>query len=201
MKILLASDGKAAVLGMKHLVPSLKGLRILCIVTASMKRILFQHIEFDLRYLIEKGAIVSLFDISGKTQEELRSLVQNFDLILFEGGDPFYLLDQIKKTGFDQLLKEWIKDKPYVGVSAGSYIMQPSIEIPTWYHPKEEWDYLSDFSGINAVNFFFLVHSQKKNKEEIIKRAESEGKSLKIVNDGEAILVKDNTVEVIKIYD
>lgn len=200
MKILLSSDDKSAVLGMKYLVKSLENLKVLFIVTASKKKLNLNYLNVTLQYLLEAGCKPGIFDISGVSEEELRSTVNKYDLILMGGGDTFYLMNEIRKTGFDKILKEWIKTKPYVGISAGSYIMQPTIEIPTWYHPKEEWDYLTDFTAVNVVNFFFLVHAQKKDTEAIINRAKTENKELMIVNDGEALLVEDEKIEKLKFF-
>ena len=200
MKFLLSSDEKAAALGMKLLVNDLNGLKVLWVVTASKKKLNINYLNPTLQYFLELNCKPTIFDISDNSEEDLRNLVKDFDLIFVGGGDTFYLMDEIRKTGFDKILNEWIRIKPYVGVSAGSYIMQPTIEVPTWYHPKEEWEYLKDLSGIKAVDFFFLVHAQKKDIEPIANRAKKEGKELLILNDSEALLIEDEKVEKLKLY-
>src|SRR6266567_2460882 len=44
-------------------------------------------------------------DIENKTQEELRSFFKDKNIIHVEGGNTFYLLKEIRETGFDELLK------------------------------------------------------------------------------------------------
>jgi dipeptidase E len=192
MKILLSSDGKAAIKGMQDIVPYTKGLKVLWVITAAKGKSNISYLDWDLQFLLEAGCEPTIYDISGKTEDQILRDIQNIDLIFVEGGNVFYLLSEVKRSGFDKILTDWIKTKPYVGVSAGSYIMQPSIEIATWYHPKEEWEFLNNFNAINAIECYFLVHSQKKDTSKITERAKQEGKEVVLVNDGEALLVENS---------
>lgn len=46
-----------------------------------------------------------------------------YGVICFTGGDTRYLLERIKETSFDMIVKKMIyTNKVYVGVSAGSII-------------------------------------------------------------------------------
>lgn len=54
-----------------------------------------------------------------------------FDVIYFTGGNTSHLLQRIKETGFDAIIKRMVyANRVYVGVSAGSIIATPSIGIP-----------------------------------------------------------------------
>jgi len=75
MKILLSSDYKSAVLGMKYLVKSLENLKVLFIVTASKKKLNLNYLNVTLQYLLEAGCKPGIFDISGVSEEELRLCV------------------------------------------------------------------------------------------------------------------------------
>ncbi len=47
--------------------------------------------------------------------------IDDFDIIYMMGGNTFYLLDVIRKTGFDKIIVDFInKGKIYIGSSAGS---------------------------------------------------------------------------------
>ena len=48
-------------------------------------------------------------DIDGKSQAELRKLFSDKDVVHVEGGNTNYLLMAIRKTGFDQIIKELIE--------------------------------------------------------------------------------------------
>lgn len=51
--------------------------------------------------------------------------LEKVDRIIFPGvGDAAYAMDQLKKTGFDNFLKDWAKSgKPMIGICLGSQII------------------------------------------------------------------------------
>ncbi|MDT9151210.1 Type 1 glutamine amidotransferase-like domain-containing protein, partial [Escherichia coli] len=54
----------------------------------------------------------------------------SFDAIYFTGGCTSHLLSRIKESGFDSIIKSMVmREKTYVGVSAGSIIMTPNISL------------------------------------------------------------------------
>lgn len=60
--------------------------------------------------------------------------INEFDVMYMMGGNTFYLLNIIRKTGFDKNIKEFINSgKIYVGSSAGSEILGNSIDVALGY--------------------------------------------------------------------
>ena len=55
------------------------------------------------------------------------SLVQETDALLVEGGDPLYLCYWMRQSGLADLLPSLRRKAIYVGLSAGSMVMVPSI--------------------------------------------------------------------------
>src|SRR5579884_1734759 len=53
--------------------------------------------------------------------------VQETDALLVEGGDPLYLCYWMRQSGLADLLPELGRETVYVGLSAGSMVMTPSI--------------------------------------------------------------------------
>jgi len=51
------------------------------------------------------------------------------DVLYVTGGNTFHLLDQVRKTGFDKWLHENIEKKVYVGGSASTILMTPTIAV------------------------------------------------------------------------
>jgi dipeptidase E len=51
------------------------------------------------------------------------------DVVYLAGGDPYHLLDQMHKTGFDAWLTDALKTKIYVGGSASAMAVTPTIEL------------------------------------------------------------------------
>lgn len=136
-------------------------------------------------------------DIEGKTQTELKNLLKDKDIVYVEGGSSFYLLKAIRESGFDKIVKELIdKGIPYVGTSAGSYVACPTIEMATWKH-QDKYDHcgITDFSAMNIVPFLVTAHYNPEYKEKIKEGMAKSKYSTRILKDGQAILVKDDTYE------
>ena len=90
--------------------------------------------------------------------------INEFDVMYMMGGNTFYLLNIIRKTGFDKNIKEFINSgKIYVGSSAGSEILGNSIDVALGYddnnviiietgveHAKSDMNY-AVFQGIMTI--------------------------------------------------
>src|SRR5258708_18316221 len=103
-------------------------------------------------------------DIRHKTQEELGKILIDKDILFINGGNSFFLLDWVKKSGFDNLIKDFIDEgKLYVGASAGSIICCPTIESASWEpDPDKNNVGMTDFSGLHFVDFLITPHFNKK---------------------------------------
>ncbi|MBI2041352.1 MAG: Type 1 glutamine amidotransferase-like domain-containing protein [DPANN group archaeon] len=123
----------------------------------------------------------------------------NFDVFYSCGGNTFYILDRMKKTGFDKLIKRFVrKNKLYVGVSAGSYIICPTIEAATWKHADKNIVGLKDLTALNIVPFIVTAHYTAKLKN-IIDEAEDNTKyEVKRLTNRQALIVLNNKVRKIE---
>lgn len=89
--------------------------------------------------------------------------IDDFDIIYMMGGNTFYLLDVIRKTGFDKIITNFInKGKIYIGSSAGSEILGNSIDVALGY--DENNVNMIDFTGLKIVNALIVPHSNRKEK-------------------------------------
>jgi len=76
------------------------------------------------------GFNVDEFSITNKTISELEQKLQDKNGIFMCGGNTFYLLDQIIKTGFDKILINKINQGAiYIGSSAGSIILGNHVDL------------------------------------------------------------------------
>jgi hypothetical protein len=68
---------------------------------------------------------IHIYDIDGTLSLEQ---AMQYDALYFTGGDAAPLLERIKETGFDKIIKKMVyANKVYVGASAGSLIATPNI--------------------------------------------------------------------------
>lgn len=80
--------------------------------------------------LLSAGFQIDEFSITELSKEELSSKMADKNGIYICGGNTYYLLDQVIKTGFDDLLRKWIKDgNLFIGSSAGSQIIGVDIDL------------------------------------------------------------------------
>lgn len=55
--------------------------------------------------------------------------MENYDLIEIGGGNPYFLLKMAKEKHFDEFLENYFNNHLIIGISAGSLLMQKSIDI------------------------------------------------------------------------
>ncbi len=174
------------------------GTKIAHIITASKVETDLSYLEKENQIMSEVGLDVENIDIEGKTENELRTLLKNKDVIYVQGGNTFYLLKYVRTSGFDKVVKELVDNGIiYVGVSAGSYIACPTIEMATWKHQDRNTVGLTDFTALNLVPFLLSVHYKPEYKD-ILKEAISKTKyPVRILTDDQALLVSNGEIKLV----
>ncbi len=124
----------------------------------------------------------------------------DFDVIYMCGGNTFYILDRIRKTGFDKIIrKHLLNGKLYVGVSAGSIILSQSIELAGWGSEADEnFIKLHNLRGLNFTNFVLFPHYKDKLRAEIGEFRKKVNYSVENLRDGEAIEIIGDKKRLIK---
>ena len=137
---------------------------------------------------------IDIIDISADGVD-WRTRLADVDVLWLSGGNTFHLLDQVRKTGFDTWLKENIESKVYVGGSASTILMTPSIEIASPIDSNEIG--LTDLTGLHYVDFEINVHCDEASMNETAEYAKSRPNDVYALDDLSAIKVVDGAVEVI----
>ena len=115
------------------------------------------------------------------------------NIVHMEGGNSFYLIKAIRETGFDEILKDLLNEgKVYIGTSAGAYIMCPTIEVSDWDETGKLRFDVHDFTALNHVPFLIKVHYKDKQEEKVKGKIKTLKYPLRILRDGQGILVEDN---------
>lgn len=108
--------------------------------------------------LLEVGFNVDEFSITGMGKEEIEKRFDNKDVIYFCGGNTFYLLDQVIKTGCDGIIKEKISNGViYIGSSAGSMIVGTRIDLVSTIDDKSKAPDLKS-TGLEIIDLSILPH-------------------------------------------
>jgi len=163
------------------------------ITTASKPEEDVSYVDKDRTIMQELGFNIEEIDIEGKNKNQLMKMFQNKDIILVEGGNTFYLLKAIRKSGFEKVIKKLLKKgKVYIGVSAGSIVAGKTIETAGWKNSDKNFVKLKNLKGMNLVPFNIFVHYQPEHAEIIKKKMpwKWQRKKLKILTDDQAMLIQ-----------
>jgi dipeptidase E len=126
-----------------------------------------------------------------------RARLDACDVLYLSGGNTFYLLDQIRKQGFDDYLKTALDSKVYVGGSASSITMTPSIDVAAIPPGDPNLPNLTDLTGLNYVDFEIEPHCNEERFATVEMYAKEHNKKIYAIDDQTAIKVIDNRIEVV----
>ena len=153
------------------------------------------------RKLFKKlGAFVTEIDISTEAYSTIQAVFEDADVIYFTGGNSFFLMDQLRKTETDELLKkELANGKLMIGESAGAIICAPTIQYIEQMDEKPEDYSQEDNEGLDLIDFYVLPHYLTAPFKKITERIMAEFSDLNIcaINNHQAIIVNDEGSKVI----
>lgn len=200
--LILSSNGLSSDKIITTLQDKLKGLKTSALVVTADNE--YKEKNYHVKRCIEElkslNLSVDIFDIDFQDPK----LLLKYDVIEFIGGNPFYLLNAIKKSKAEEVLKQLVNNKVLIGWSAAAFVFSPTLELVNIYSPELNLLNLLDLNGLSLTNIEILPHYNKfitrfENFEEICSNYEQK-KNIKVIrlNDGEAILIENNNIEIIK---
>lgn len=163
-----------------------------------------QWLRDDRQALVNAGFQVSDFTVTGKTKVEVKTMLESTDFVFVAGGNTFYLLQEMRKSGFAELIAEYVKKGVvYGGSSAGSVVTGPDISLVKELDDASLAPELTDYKGLNLVDVSVLPHwgsehFQKRYRKVMISEYKT-GLKIILLTDDQYLLVKDNkfTIETI----
>ena len=97
--------------------------KVAFIPTASLREGYTGYVGSARKLFNKLGAAVTEIDISTEAYSTIQSVFEDADVIYFTGGNSFFLMDQLRKTGTDELLKKELeKGKLMIGESLAAYL-------------------------------------------------------------------------------
>ena len=113
------------------------------------------------RQLQGHGFLCESLDLAGWPKPHLAEHLASFDVLYVQGGNTFYLLEEMRRSGADRIIQELVaaRGAVYCGVSAGSIVAGPEIAVAGW---SPDWDRnevgLTDLTGLHLVHFILSPH-------------------------------------------
>lgn len=151
---------------------------------------------------VDLGFKIKDIDLKDLKPNTIIDSFKNIDVIYFNGGNTYYLLYWIRKSGFDKEVEKLLKmGKIYMGTSAGSIVAGPNIGLAGW-EPNEDVNgiKLEDLTGLNLVDFAIYPHYDPTD-ENHIKRVPEQKKSFPykviVLTDEQTVAVNNGSYEII----
>jgi dipeptidase E len=146
----------------------------------------------------ENGYFIEDIEIRGKTEDEIKDFFKDKNVIHVEGGNTFYLLKTIRETNFAGILKDLLEaGKVYIGTSAGSYVMCPTIEVSSWGPNRDKNCGLSDFTALNYVPFVLNVHYKDEKAERVKEGIKTLKYPIHILRDGQGMFCENGNCKFV----
>lgn len=157
------------------------------------------HVPRCVAALESLGLTVALFDLDRQAAAQLL----DYDVVEFIGGNPYYLLNSIRKSNAAEVLKELSEKKILIGWSAAAFVFGPTLELVDRYTPEMNFQGLTDLRGLSLTEVQVLPHYTRylprfEGFEEKCRLYEQE-KQVQVIrlDDGEGVLI-DTEVHMIR---
>ena len=180
----------------KEIVDSKGFKKAVIITTASLDKENNQYSQLALSQLKSIGFnVADFYDFENDGLKDL----SEYDVIYVCGGNTFKLMKFAKDMNFDKGIESLLKkDGAYIGVSAGSLIIGPSIKIAGEIHPDVNEVGLTDFNGFNIVDLIVFPHYSSEFEEEIKSFETKNNIKVERITNSQAILIKDGEKTLIE---
>ena len=133
---------------------------ILFIPTAANVEEYRGYVDEGIAALKEMGCVVAILDVATTPHNESVQAIKNSDCLCVSGGNTFFLLQELKRNGLLDLIKQKVQDGiPYIGESAGAIIACPDIAYNQIMDDKTVATELTDYSGMDLVDYYVLPHN------------------------------------------
>lgn len=180
-----------------YLPKSPERMKVAFIPTASNPSDNKEGVNNDRSKLLQIGFELIDVDISSISNQDLRNSFEDIEIIFVSGGNTFYLLQESHKSGFSELLVDFLdRGKIYIGSSAGSVLLGTTIEPIKMMDDPQVAPKLASYDGLGVVDFVPLVHFG--NAEYVdqymktLKNMYSSSPKFVLIRDDQFILVQGN---------
>ncbi|KKP69213.1 MAG: Peptidase [Candidatus Moranbacteria bacterium GW2011_GWE1_35_17] len=198
MKLLLTSDGMTSRKIVDFFISQFDTLKDkkVCLIHTIRDESDWQWMDY---YRKELGEIGLKHDEINISEEKDLSSLMEYDVYYVCGGNTFYILDRMRKTGLDKVLISAVKGgKFYIGVSAGSIIAGPDIEAAGIGNADINDVDLIDLTGLGLISYIITPHysaEEEKNVQEFKEKRKEE--SVIALTDKQAVFIEDEKVILI----
>jgi len=199
-KMFLSSSFKDVASIFENFAGEVKNKTVTFIPTASVVEKVTFYVKSGKKALEKMGLIVDELDVSTASFEEITTKLTQNDFIYVSGGNTFFLLQELRKSGADKIIVEQVNSgKIYIGESAGSIITAPNTEFAKLMDSVKKASELTGFDGLGLVDFYPVPHYTnspfKKAVEKIIEMY-GDSLALKLISNHQVILTENGKWQI-----
>lgn len=199
MKLLLTSAGianKTIENELRELIgkDNFKGIKMLFCTTASNYEggEMNDWVIKDLEIVKKLGFKIDICDINGISIDNFLPRFEWADVFFFEGGNTQWLRNCIRNSGFEEHVLELLKTRVWIGASAGSCVLCPTVCNSCQDLFDEDIEGFP-MDGLGLVDFQFVPHLNSEEFSKInIENLEKAGKNLQEIDGNKLYIVDDN---------
>lgn len=148
-------------------------------------------------------AEIDIVDINATSPSFFIPRIEAADVIFMGGGNTFYLMQRITAEGIDKKLPNWLEDKTYIGISAGSMLLCPRLDIPDnelLYPGEDNPENIS--KGLGLIDFCVLPHYNSDyftslREEAVTKAAKEMAMPTYAIDDETAIKIDGKKLDIV----
>lgn len=187
--------------------PKKRPLRVAYIPMASKHVKDDSYAQKDVDIMLKEGFVIDEIDLASLQGEELEARLRQSDFLYVQGGNPYLLLKFARESGFMEIVPRLIEEGvPYVGKSAGAYILGPDVIVPEWLETDEEakrWNRngVQDTRGMGVVPFIWAAHYTDDYRARLEKGMETTDYDVRAITNDQAFLITDEDTELVGIGD
>lgn len=175
-----------------------KEIRLTFIPTAAeVEKGDLQWLHDDRQALVDAGFQVSDFTLTGKSAEQVQEMLEKTDFVFVSGGNTFFLLQEMKKSGFADLIENFVsKGLLYGGSSAGSIVAGPDISLVKELDDPAMAPELTDYTGLGLIDVVAFPHWGSEHfhdrYEKVMRAGYRKGLKIVLLTDDQYLLIENS---------
>lgn len=180
----------------KSLFSDYKNHAVAIITTAAEEKENNKYAQLAKKQFSEMGFLrIDFIDLETEPDKDFAE----YDIIYVCGGNTFKLLKFAREANFKASIESLLKRNGiYIGVSAGSIIVGPSIEIAEEVSPDKNEVDLADFTGFGITNLIILPHYSPEIEEETKAYEAKHGVIVERLSNSQAVLIENGEKTIIE---
>ena len=142
------------------------------------------------------------FPVDHPFDESLLKAAMKSDIIHLSGGNTYYFLKYLRRSGMMKQLKDFVKKGGVLtGLSAGGIMMTPDIKTAGYpsFDKDDNEENVRSFKALNLVKFEFFPHyrNSKRYDRELLEESRKTKNPVYALPDGSGVVVDGKTIRFI----